>query len=252
MKLLHSITTIGGASVLSQLIGAITVWSISHKFDMAAVGLYAFSYSLVLIGAQLATFASQLLLPKLEEAELPANLVFSLMQVWLLPIPYVLMVICFFSLPLWPLYLLTVTHGLILIAENLALRAGQYQRLGMQRISASAVVLLSILLTPNMVHFYQLWALGLLLVIGGWLWSAFDWHRVMLREAAPHRLLYFLSQHRAHLAGIGSAEVLAMVTANLPIVLINFWFSPLVAGYFAVVNRFCLAPVVIVGNAIRH
>ena len=43
-----------------------------------------------------------------------------------------------------------------------------------------------------------------------------------------------------------------MVTANLPTVLINFWFSPLVAGYFAVVNRFCLAPVVIVGNAIRH
>ena len=50
----------------------------------------------------------------------------------------------------------------------------------------------------------------------------------------------------------GQRRVLAMVTANLPTLLINFWFSPLVAGYFAVVNRFCLAPVIIVGNAIRH
>ena len=65
----------------------------------------------MLIGAQLATFASQLLLPKLEETELPGNLIFSLLQVWLLPIPYVLVVVCFFSLPLWPLYLLTVIAG---------------------------------------------------------------------------------------------------------------------------------------------
>ncbi|HHQ4923066.1 TPA: lipopolysaccharide biosynthesis protein [Aeromonas veronii] len=252
MKLLRSITTIGGASVLSQLIGAFSVWLLSHKFDMAAVGLYALSYSLVLIGAQLATFASQLLLPKLEEAELPGNLIFSLLQVWLFPIPYVLVVVCFFSLPLWPLYLLTVTHGLILIAENLALRAGHYQRLGLQRISASAVVLLCLLLATDMAHFYRLWACLLLLVIGGWLWSAFAWSRSMLKEATPHRLLHFFFRHKAHLAGVGSAEVLAMVTANLPTVLINFWFSPLVAGYFAVVNRFCLAPVVIVGNAIRH
>ena len=188
MKLLRSITTIGGASVLSQLIGALSVWSLSHKFDMAAVGLYALSYSLVLIGAQLATFASQLLLPKLEEAELSGNLIFSLLQVWLLPIPYVLVVVCFFSLPLWPLYLLTVTHGLILIAENLALRVGHYQRLGLQRISASAVVLLCLLLAPDMAHFYQWWACLLLLVIGGWLWSAFAWSSTMLKEATPRQI----------------------------------------------------------------
>jgi O-antigen/teichoic acid export membrane protein len=252
MKLLRSITTLGGASVVSQLIGALSVWYLSHKFDMAAVGLYALSYSVVLIGAQIATFASQLLIPKLDEAELPANLTFTLLQVCLIPIPYVLGMVCFFALPLWPLYLLTVTHGLILIAENLALRAGHYQRLGLQRICASAVVLLCLLLVPDMTRFYQAWALLLLLVIGGWLGSAFDWRKVWRTAVTQRQLARFFSRHRAHLAGVGSAEVLAMVTANLPTLLINFWFSPLVAGYFAVVNRFCLAPVIIVGNAIRH
>ncbi|HHQ5369523.1 TPA: capsular biosynthesis protein, partial [Klebsiella michiganensis] len=51
---------------------------------------------------------------------------------------------------------------------------------------------------------------------------------------------------------VGSAEVLAMASNNLPTMLINIWFSPLVAGYFSVVSRFCLSPVMIVGNAVRN
>lgn len=43
-----------------------------------------------------------------------------------------------------------------------------------------------------------------------------------------------------------------MASSNLPIMLINFWFSALTAGYFSVVSRFCLAPVVIIGNAVRN
>ena len=43
-----------------------------------------------------------------------------------------------------------------------------------------------------------------------------------------------------------------MASNNLPTMLINIWFSPLVAGYFSVVSRFCLSPVMIVGNAVRN
>ena len=43
-----------------------------------------------------------------------------------------------------------------------------------------------------------------------------------------------------------------MASNNLPTMLINVWFSPLVAGYFSVVSRFCLSPVMIVGNAVRN
>lgn len=43
-----------------------------------------------------------------------------------------------------------------------------------------------------------------------------------------------------------------MANNNLPMVLINFWFSSVTAGYFAIVSRFCLSPVVIVGNAVRN
>ncbi|HFU1324611.1 TPA: lipopolysaccharide biosynthesis protein, partial [Klebsiella michiganensis] len=59
-------------------------------------------------------------------------------------------------------------------------------------------------------------------------------------------------QHWQHLSRVGSAEVLAMASNNLPTMLINIWFSPLVAGYFSVVSRFCLSPVMIVGNAVRN
>lgn len=43
-----------------------------------------------------------------------------------------------------------------------------------------------------------------------------------------------------------------MASNNLPTMLINIWFSPLVAGYFSVVSRFCLSPVMIIGNAVRN
>uniref|UniRef100_UPI0034D27827 hypothetical protein n=1 Tax=Poseidonibacter lekithochrous TaxID=1904463 RepID=UPI0034D27827 len=33
---------------------------------------------------------------------------------------------------------------------------------------------------------------------------------------------------------------------------IGYWFAPVTAGYFAVVSRFCLSPVFIVGNAVRN
>ncbi|HHR0917633.1 TPA: capsular biosynthesis protein, partial [Klebsiella michiganensis] len=62
----------------------------------------------------------------------------------------------------------------------------------------------------------------------------------------------FARQHWQHLSRVGSAEVLAMASNNLPTMLINIWFSPLVAGYFSVVSRFCLSPVMIVGNAVRN
>ncbi len=42
----------------------------------------------------------------------------------------------------------------------------------------------------------------------------------------------FLREHWQHISRVGSAEVLAMASNNLPTMLINIWFSPLVAGYF--------------------
>jgi hypothetical protein len=61
-----------------------------------------------------------------------------------------------------------------------------------------------------------------------------------------------LREHWQHISRVGSAEVLAMASNNLPTMLINVWFSPLVAGYFSVVSRFCLSPVMIIGNAVRN
>ncbi|MGL4927801.1 MAG: lipopolysaccharide biosynthesis protein [Plesiomonas shigelloides] len=252
MSLIKSATTIGGASVISQVIGAVSVWLISHKFGMNEVGTYALTYSVALIGAQVAMFASQLLLPKVTDEEVPASVMFCLLQAWLIPLPYTLLMLPFFSLNPWTTYLLTVTHALILVAENLALRSEHFQRLGLQRISASLTVLVCLALAPSAGIFYWAWALLLFVVIGAWLLNAFDMRRLQRRDASLTAIVAYWRTHRVHLSGIGSAEVLAMATANLPVMLVNYWFSPLVAGYFAVVTRFCLAPVQIIGNAVRN
>ena len=80
MSLLKSASTIAGSSVISQLIGALSIWLISHKYDMAEVGLYALNYSIAVVGAQVCTFASQLLIPKQQDDELVQNVVFCLIQ----------------------------------------------------------------------------------------------------------------------------------------------------------------------------
>lgn len=52
MSLLKSVSTMGGSSVISQLVGALSLFMISHKYNMAEVGVYALIYSIVLIGAR--------------------------------------------------------------------------------------------------------------------------------------------------------------------------------------------------------
>ncbi len=96
MSLLKSITTIAGASVISQIIGAVSIWLISHKYNMSQVGIYALVYSIVLIGAQICTFASQLLLPKQNDHTLSQNIVFSLLQSMLIALPYSYIMTLFF------------------------------------------------------------------------------------------------------------------------------------------------------------
>jgi len=88
MNLIKSISSIASSSVLSQAIGAFSVWLISHRYGMAEVGHYAMIYSNVLIGAQVCTFASQLLIPRQEEHELGQNVVFCLLQSLLLALPW--------------------------------------------------------------------------------------------------------------------------------------------------------------------
>ncbi|OCH25228.1 lipopolysaccharide biosynthesis protein [Aliivibrio sp. 1S128] len=252
MSLLKSISTIAGASILSQVIGAISIWLISHKYDMAQVGTYALVYSIVLIGAQVCTFASQLLLPKQSEEKVTQNIIFSLLQSLILALPYGFVMTQFFELNGILLYVLTLSHAWILVSENLLLRVENIRLLAFQRISISLLVIAAVFFTPTTEQFYLSWATGLFLLTSAWLFHSISISKIRLSHFSLVNNLQFMKDNRIHLSGIGSAEVLAMANNNLPTLLINFWFSPLIAGYFAVVNRFCLAPVTIVGNAVRN
>jgi O-antigen/teichoic acid export membrane protein len=252
MSLLKSVSTIAGASILSQVIGAISIWLISHKYDMAQVGTYALVYSIVLIGAQICTFASQLLLPKQSENKVTQNIIFSLLQSVILALPYSFVMTRFFELNGILLYVLTLSHAWILVSENLLLRVENIRLLAFQRISISLLVIAAVFFTPTTEQFYLSWATGLFLLISAWLFHSISISKIRLSHFSLVNNLQFMKDNRIHLSGIGSAEVLAMANNNLPTLLINFWFSPLIAGYFAVVNRFCLAPVTIVGNAVRN
>ncbi|MCL6332862.1 capsular biosynthesis protein [Pectobacterium carotovorum subsp. carotovorum] len=252
MSLLKSISTIAGSSVVSQLIGALSIWLISHKYNMAEVGIYALSYSIVLVGAQVCTFASQLLIPKQQDGELAQSVVFSTLQSLLTAVPYAMLTAWLFQRNVFFLYLLTLSYALVLISENLSLREGNYRFLAFQRLAVSVVVVLSLVFTSHTTAFYWSWACAMMVLISGCILFSFNIRIVTFGHFSPQRNRAFFHQHAHHLTRVGSAEVLAMVNSNLPVMLINFWFSALTAGYFSVVSRFCLAPVVIIGNAVRH
>ncbi|PWD63449.1 lipopolysaccharide biosynthesis protein [Pectobacterium parmentieri] len=252
MSLLKSVSTIAGSSVVSQLIGALSIWLISHKYNMAEVGIYALSYSIVLVGAQVCTFASQLLIPKQQDSELAQSVVFSTLQSLLTAVPYAMLTAWLFQRNVFFLYLLTLSYALVLISENLSLREGNYRFLAFQRLAVSVVVVLSLVFTSHTTVFYWSWACAMMVLISGCILFSFNIHTITFGHFSPQRNMAFFHQHAHHLTRVGSAEVLAMVNNNLPVMLINFWFSALTAGYFSVVSRFCLSPVVIIGNAVRN
>lgn len=252
MSLLKSASTIAGSSVISQLIGALSIWLISHKYDLGEVGLYALNYSIALIGAQVCTFASQLLIPRQQDDELAQNVVFCLLQSLTIAILYAVLTGWLFHQNMLFLYLLTLSNTWVLIAENLSLRTANFRFLVVQRISVSVVVVVSVLLTHQVMAFYWMWAILMMALTSACILRAFDIRTVTLHHLWPSSNLAFLKKNIHHITKVGSAEVLAMANNNLPIMLINFWFSALTAGYFSVVSRFCLAPVVIVGNAVRN
>ena len=252
MSLLRSASTIAGSSVISQLIGALSIWLISHKYDLGEVGLYALNYSIALIGAQVCTFASQLLIPRQQDDELAQNVVFCLLQSLTIAVPYAVLTGWLFHQNVLFLYLLTLSNTWVLIAENLSLRTANFRCLVVQRISVSVVVVVSVLLTHQVMAFYWMWAILMMALTSACILRAFEIRTVALHHQWPSSNLAFLQKNIHHITKVGSAEVLAMANNNLPIMLINFWFSALTAGYFSVVSRFCLAPVVIVGNAVRN
>ena len=252
MSLLKSASTIAGSSVISQLIGALSIWLISHKYDMAEVGLYALNYSIAVVGAQVCTFASQLLIPKQQDDELVQNVVFCLIQSTIIALPYAVLTAWLFHQSILFLYLLTLATAWVLISENLALRTANFRFLIFQRISVSVVVLLSILVTHHVQLFYWSWACATMVLTVSCILHSFDIRSVAVQHLRPASNWHFFKQNIHHITKVGSAEVLAMASSNLPIMLINFWFSALTAGYFSVVSRFCLAPVVIIGNAVRN
>ncbi|UWM66225.1 lipopolysaccharide biosynthesis protein [Enterobacter sp. CP102] len=252
MNLIRSISSIASSSVLSQLIGAFSVWLISHRYGMAEVGHYAMIYSNVLIGAQVCMFASQLLIPRQEDQHLGQNVVFCVLQSLVMAVPWAVITGLIFNLNIAFLYLLTFGYALVLVAENLSLRGGNYPFLTFQRIAVSLVVAVALLVMPNPMLFYLAWMAGILLLISGCIIRLFDFRSLTLSHFSLSANARFLREHWQHISRVGSAEVLAMASNNLPTMLINIWFSPLVAGYFSVVSRFCLSPVMIIGNAVRN
>lgn len=252
MGFLRSIMTIAGASFVSQLIGAFTLWLISHWYGMGEVGHYALTYSVVLIGAQVCTFASQLLLPKVDGDALNQNVAFCFAFSALVAVPYAIVLGLIFKHDMGLFFFLTLGYAWVLISENLFLREERMRTLALQRITVSVLVLLALVITPNALAFYWLWSAGLLVLLAFCLRLSLKRLSLSKTHFSPKHLWAFAKVHHHHLTKVGSAEVLAMANLNLPVILLNFWFSPVVAGYFAVVTRFCLAPVTIVANAVRN
>ncbi|SHO58592.1 lipopolysaccharide biosynthesis protein [Vibrio quintilis] len=252
MSLIKSILTIASSSLMSQIIGALSIWLISHWYGMADVGIYALTYSIVIIGAQLCTLASHLLLPGQKASLLGQNIVFCLLQTSLLSLVYAGVASVIFERSFGVIYILNVAHAWILISENLLLRAEKMRHLAFQRLSVSVLVFTAVFVTGSAMSIYPVWAGGLIILIAFWLSFSIDPADLKQADWGWKANWRFVCENKIHLSHVGMAEVLAIANTNLPTILINFWFSAVTAGYFAVVSRFCLSPVIIAGNAVRN
>ena len=252
MNLIKSISAIASASVISQIIGAFSIWLLSHQYNMSVVGEYAQIYSIILIGAQFCTYGTQLLIPKQTDKLLSGNVIYCTLQSIIISVLYALIITLFFEKSVVLIFSLTLGQAFVLISENLLLRDEKIKLLTYQRLSISLLVMLSIVVSTTASQFYVVWAICLNLVIAGWGYYSIK-NIIFQREIfSLSNNICFFKDNREYISRIGSAETLAMVNLNLPVILIGFWFSPVVAGYFAVVTRFCLAPITIVGNAVRN
>ncbi|OBU17233.1 capsular biosynthesis protein [Photobacterium aquimaris] len=252
MSLIKSASTIGGSSVISQLIGAFTILFISYRYGMSAVGNYALMLGIIMIGAQVALYGSHFLLTKVRDDELQIAIVFSFIQSWAVSALYIYLVRLSFDLPFWPTYILTASYSLMIVSENVLLRYKLFNKLALQRISVTVVVFIAALCSWKDIYLYDVWAVFHLSLISYWLYKYIDFKDFKLSSFYPTTQCKYIVRHWQHLSRIGSAEVIANASLQLPTILINHWFSPLVAGYFAVVNRFCLSPVLIMGQSVRN
>lgn len=252
MSFVRRISTIASSSIASQIIGALSIWLISTRYGMSEVGVYALTYSVALIGAQICTLASQLLLPKQNDSLLGQNFVFCLCLSALLAVIYALITSWYLEHSIIQVYLLTLSHAWILVSENMLLRDQKVRQLAVQRTSISVLVFALVYLTQDSATFYWAWSLGVALWVLVCIVIVAPTHQLSRHQCAFQSLWLFFSHNKHHLIKVGGAETLAMLNANLPVVLLNVWFSPTVAGYYAVVQRFCLSPVVIAGNAVRN
>ncbi|MEC6824618.1 capsular biosynthesis protein [Photobacterium piscicola] len=252
MSLIKGASTIGGASVISQLIGAFTILLMSYRFGMSDVGNYALTFSIVMIGIQITLYGSHLLLPKVDQQDIGKAVVFCLLQSWGISAIYIYIVSYFFSLPFFSIYVLTASYSMMIISEYVFLRNQNFSQLAIQRISVTSVVFIALLVSWKVEYFYYIWAIVHLCLIGYWLYKCLDFSMFSKSDFLPTTQIQFFIKHWNHLSRVGTAEVVANASLQLPTVLINYWFSPLVAGYFAVVNRFCLSPVLILGQSVRN
>lgn len=78
--------------------------------------------------------------------------------------------------------MLTFGYALVLVAENLSLRGGNYPFLTFQRIAVSLVVAIALLVMPNPTLFYLAWMVGILLLLIACLIRLFNFKSLTLRH----------------------------------------------------------------------
>ncbi|MFV0575460.1 MAG: lipopolysaccharide biosynthesis protein [Vibrio sp.] len=252
MSLIKGASIIGASSVISQGFGALTILVLSSKFGMAEVGNYALSLSIVMIGAQFSLYGSHFLLPKVSDEQVGETIVFCFLQSWIVSAVYMFAVSFFFSLPLIAIYILVASYSMMVISEYMFLRHKNFNTLAIQRITVPLIVFLALFTSGKIDKFYTYWAIGHLVLIVLWLYYGIGFKQFKAKDFTLKTQFGVLKRNKEHLTRIGTAEVVANASLQLPTVLINYWFSPLVAGYFAVVNRFCLSPVLILGQSVRN
>lgn len=250
--LLKQAAGLTGATVVSQVLGAVTLLVQVRALSEEEIGVHQAFQSLAAVIASVCLLSYPSVLPHLNDED-ASNLSAALLPVLVGMALVALPAAQFSQVAFAPLLVVQIIgSGLIAAADMLNLRFGRTER-----IAASRVTLSVLLLALNAALFYAgesslervVWGQAVLSTLVGLGFVVPALRRANIQRATWSGAIRMLDTKRSCPMYLAPAELLGSLTFNLPTLLIQHWFGAVLAGQYGVVCRLAM-PVAVVSTTL--
>jgi O-antigen/teichoic acid export membrane protein len=240
------------ATLVGQAIGLLSLAIIARTFAQEDVGAYGVFLSYGAIATALALLCYEISLPNLPEEDVPAFLA-GLMALATLAGGLVLIG---FSIAgyeyAWPLALFIAAGGIGKLSEMANIRSQRFKLIAVFRL-ANPLLLLFIL---GMVFVLGLrnpaliiWGNALAVTVTAVVYGTISL-RPHLKAFAPSRLLALMLDKKMNALLLAPSEIANNAAYNLPVILIDSYFSAALAAQYSMMLKFCFGPAGLIGSVV--